>query len=87
LLYYPKQNWEGRGPQTPAAKSFYWSIFLEKQTFRVWCLYNYLVHGPDVLYLEVKLQDMLTTSKELWREGDQPAVVPVQDIPTADLTT
>ncbi len=40
-----------------------------------------------LLYLEVKLQDMLTASKELWREGDQPAVVPVQDIPTADLTT
>jgi hypothetical protein len=39
------------------------------------------------LYLEVELQDMLTASKELWRKGDQPAVVPVQDLSTADLTT
>jgi hypothetical protein len=39
-----------------------------------------------LMYLEVKFQDMLTASKEFWREGDQPAVVPVQDIPTADLT-
>jgi hypothetical protein len=26
-------------------------------------------------YLDIKLQDMLTASKELWGEGDQPVVV------------
>jgi hypothetical protein len=40
-----------------------------------------------LVYLEVEFQDMLTASKELWREGDQPAVVPMQDVPTADLAT
>jgi hypothetical protein len=29
---------------TPAAKYLYWSFFKEKPTFRVCCLYRYLVH-------------------------------------------
>jgi hypothetical protein len=36
-------------------------------------------------YLQVELQDVLTVGEQLWREGDQPAVVPVQDLATADL--
>jgi hypothetical protein len=36
-------------------------------------------------YLQVELQDVLTIGEQLWRKGDQPAVVPVQDLTTADL--
>ncbi len=30
---------------TPAAKYLYWLIFKKSPTFRVWCLYRYLVHA------------------------------------------
>ncbi len=43
---------EGRGPQTDKHLppiTFTGQFFKEKTTFRVWCLYMYLVHGENYL--------------------------------------
>ncbi len=55
----PNKTWEGRGPQTPAAKPLFWSIFKKSRHlgFGVFILYRYLVHATTTHYPSILWAD------------------------------